>query len=283
MLSFEFLASSSFNDNNYQELGSNFTTEERIVLGVLIFLVFLFGLIGNLFIIVTSYRLLVRKDSVPNYLILYLGVVDLCGVLVIYKPLLLNYVFGRYIGGVFMCNLNGSGIVFFVSFSIVIMLSIILDRYLAVSKPYFYQDKVVFSKTKAIVFIFMCTLISVLICLPPLIGLGSNTLYHPGSFCMFATSWQSNLGKGALIFYKTVLDLFILLAIFGSIAACVSVHKMMTYRAQLSGRSSGNTNEEKIFIRLSLFTMLVFIIIWSPLSVSKLKVCCIIKLNLCLK
>ncbi|CAJ0947263.1 unnamed protein product, partial [Mesorhabditis belari] len=130
--------------------------------------VMLLIVLGNFIVVVTVYRDRKLRMQRQNWLIVSLAVADLLvGLLVM--PLTLTYeVFGEWRMGMLLCETWLALDVLFVTASILHICAISLDRYFSVTSPLTYPAKR--TPQRMITMIAISWLVSLLICLPPILG-----------------------------------------------------------------------------------------------------------------
>lgn len=246
-----------------------FSVNVRVLAGVSLLLAFIIGIVGNLVVLCVIIATLGKKKNIPNILILVLTTVDILLVTVTYVQPLTTYLHGKYIGGYLVCNIHASVVLFFNSMSIIVVISMAIDRYFAVSRPYCYQEKMVSTATKIIIFILVNMTISAAISIPPFLGFGTNTLYYPGTYCMFTLQPTNDRDRTMLMGYLIAFTIMILLVIVANIGGSISVYEMISFRTRYSTSQSADQtdSEEYLFLRLSIVTMATFLILWFPLYV----------------
>ncbi|CAJ0575075.1 unnamed protein product, partial [Mesorhabditis spiculigera] len=124
--------------------------------------------LGNFIVVVTVYRDRKLRMQRQNWLIVSLAVADLLvGLLVM--PLTLAYeVYGEWRMGMFLCETWLALDVLFVTASILHICAISLDRYWSVTSPLTYPAKR--TPHRMMTMIAISWLVSLLICLPPILG-----------------------------------------------------------------------------------------------------------------
>ena len=139
------------------------------------------GVIGNLFAIFVTIKILQDQKLSPNIFVLSLASIDLFGIGMLCTPTWLCYAFGRWIGGDEMCDFQG-----FISLlcslgSGGIATCMAVDRYLAVKTPFWHRRTVTVELAKGIsIGVYIGS--AVIACLPVL-GFGSFVRNLTGTYC----------------------------------------------------------------------------------------------------
>lgn len=253
------------------ELEDILGTDLRLLAGISWGGTFLIGLIGNLFIISVIRRIMKQRQNIPNSLIHMLSVIDLINVLVTYIQPLIVYIHGRYLDRSVLCRIQTVSVIFFNSFSVLVLLGIICERYYAVAKPYSYQEHMAYNGNKIYVFVAFCLLCATGISLPIILGTGHSELYYPGTYCMFTLKKSNPHDRWNLMFYTILIFTAIVITVIASLMSCHTMQKMKTFREQHSTSQRGSSHahsEEYLYIRLCIVSLVVFSVIWIPLLVS---------------
>ncbi|XP_060077352.1 pyroglutamylated RF-amide peptide receptor-like [Ylistrum balloti] len=137
-----------------------------IILMVLYSAVFIFGLLGNIFVIavVIQYQ---HMRTLTNVFLVNLTVGDLLVVCICIPMTLGRYVYSDYIFGTFMCKLTHFLQGTAVAVSSLSLLCISINRYFAIHSPL--KAKVLFSKNKIYLLLFLVWLVSLCSFIPQLV------------------------------------------------------------------------------------------------------------------
>ncbi|OWF52712.1 pyroglutamylated RFamide peptide receptor-like [Mizuhopecten yessoensis] len=137
-----------------------------IILMVLYSAAFISGLLGNIFVIavVIQYQ---HMRTLTNVFLVSLTVGDLLVVLICIPMTLGSYVYSDYIFGTFMCKLTPFLQGTAVAVSSLSLLSISINRYFAIHSPL--KAKVLFSKNKIYLLLFLVWLVSLCSFIPQLV------------------------------------------------------------------------------------------------------------------
>ncbi|XP_066910220.1 allatostatin-A receptor-like [Clytia hemisphaerica] len=252
-------------------LADEFGSNARILAAVSWFMSFLFGLIGNIFIISTISCILKYRKNTPNMLILILTMTDLFCVLVVYIIPGIMYVMNKYLARSWLCDIQTFFLIFTNVQSMILILTITFERYYAVAKPYLYQEHMTYSRRKLALFNIACLSVSMVFSLPTIIQNNHNNIvYFPGTFCMIDLEHVSAIRiVFNVIFYVVILSIFILLNVLGNTLSVCTVRKMSNFRQQhsIGGVQQNRHSEEFLFIRLCVVSCLVSMVVWVPVLV----------------
>ena len=152
-----------------------------------------------------------------------------------------------------------------------------LDRYLALSRPFFYKTSVVFdSKMFVVIFTSLCVF-ALLVSLLPVFGLSANVLQYPRTFCLFRLNARDYKGK-IVVFLNLFLLMLCLVTVLGCNSAVSWTSLRMLERSRQRQRSvdtietssnfSACSTEECQFLKLSVIVMVAFLGCWSLFFVS---------------
>lgn len=191
---------------NRREFGlEKFSEEQFLIGGVTLLLTGVIGVIGNLLVLTTIYRILRHKRNIPNVLILFLAWIDLLVFPLVYPQPLVKYFYGIYIGDYMGCDFQATCIVCLFTLSILLVVLMSFDRLLALFKPFYYDKQLIYDKEKIRVasICFGCSVLT--ISLLPAFGVGRNVLHFPGTFCLF--EWRSDSFEGQAVAHLFVASL----------------------------------------------------------------------------
>ena len=149
--------------------------------GLILFLITLPGTLANVIALLITIKLLRTQLVAPNVLVLGLTLTDLYGITFSTLPTLLCYLHKDWYGGEPMCNFQGVSSMFSPLASGFLATSMAVDRLLAVWKPFLYRTVVTIKKT--VVTIGLSWLVSLILALIPLTGVGRFKRNLTGTFC----------------------------------------------------------------------------------------------------
>lgn len=185
---------------NRREFGQEeFSNDQFLAGGVTLLLTGLIGFVGNLLVLIVTYRILQHRRNIPNILILFLAWVDLLVFPLAYPQSLIKYFFGIYIGDYMACDFQATTITFLFMLSILLVVLMSVDRLLALYKPFYYDKHMIYDKEKVKIASigFGCSVLTV--SLLPAFGVSRNVLHFPGTFCLF--EWGSDSVEGQALVY----------------------------------------------------------------------------------
>lgn len=185
---------------NGREFGQEeFSNDQFLAGGVTLLLTGLIGFVGNLLVLIVTYRILRHRRNIPNVLILFLAWTDLLVFPLAYPQSLIKYFFGVYIGDYMACDFQATTITFLFMCSILLVVLMSVDRLLALYKPFYYDKHMIYDKEKVKIASigFGCSVLTV--SLLPAFGVSRNVLHFPGTFCLF--EWGSETVEGQALVY----------------------------------------------------------------------------------
>lgn len=274
---------------NYQELSKS----ARIASAATLIIAEIIGIIGNLFALILITRILKYRRNIPNILICLLTIVDLMALPMTYSQAILSHIEGRYLGGQLACTYHATAITLFKYLSIVLISLISLERFIAMSYPFCYKERISYDETRKhkIAIVLILVLIAVaIISLLPVIGVGHNVLQYPNSYCSFDMSHKMKSNVVLLAIHITFLSSIAILVIVSNIGVCIQAHKLIQKirpslqiskrevqkSRSLSPSQSGvkktglkklTPRQEKKLLKISIFNIAIFIVCWFPFLV----------------
>ena len=166
--------------------------------GVILSVIILPGLIGNVFALVSTAKIMKLQVKVaPNYYVFALSSIDLFLLVACSSPTLICYLSGRWQGGQIMCDFQGIMSLFCSLSSGSVAALLAVDRFFAVTKPLFYRSHTSINCVAGL--IATAVLISMLISLLPIAGFGSFSMNLTGTYCTI--NWFSTVPKHAAFSY----------------------------------------------------------------------------------
>lgn len=224
---------------NGREFGQEeFSDEQFLAGGVTLLLTGLIGFVGNLLVLIVTYRILRHRRNIPNILILFLAWIDLLVFPSAYPQSLIKYFFGFYIGDYMACDFQATTISFLFMLSILLIVLMSVDRLLALCRPFYYDKHMIYDreKVKITAIGFGCSVLTV--SLLPAFGVSRNVLHFPGTFCLF--EWGSDTVEGKALVYIFMSALASAMVL---IVTCNLVIVVMALR--LSSRRRNSTNKPR--------------------------------------
>lgn len=224
---------------NRREFGQEeFSNEQFLAGGVTLLLSGLIGFVGNLLVLIVTYRILRHRRNIPNVLILFLAWTDLLVFPLAYPQPLIKYFFGVYIGDYMACDFQATTITFLFMSSIILVVLMSVDRLLALSKPFYYDKHMIYDKEKVKIASigFGCSVLTV--SLLPAFGVSRNVLHFPGTFCLF--EWGSDSVDGQALVYIFMFSLACAMVL---VVSCNLITVVMALR--LSRRRQDSINKPR--------------------------------------
>ena len=271
---------------NKREFGlEKFSDEQFLAGGITLLLTGLIGFIGNLLVLIVTYRILRHKRNIPNVLILFLAWIDLLVFPLAYPQPLIKYFFGVYIGDYMACDFHATSITCLFMLSIILVVLMSLDRLLAIYKPFYYEKHMIYDKEKIKVASigFGCSVLT--ISLLPAFGVSRNVLHFPGTFCLFEWGSISFEGQTLVYIFMSSLAAAMLLIVCCNLATVVVALRLFQRRQGVTGSSrrdeeSSNATHvehhgssgkmELQFAKLSGSVAVAFVACWGLFLVSQL-------------
>lgn len=224
---------------NGREFGQEeFSDDQFLAGGVTLMLTGLIGFVGNLLVLIVTYRILRHRRNIPNILILFLAWIDLLVFPLAYPQSLIKYFFGFYIGDYVACDFQATTISFLFMLSILLVVLMSVDRLLALYKPFYYDKHMVYDreKVKITAIGFGCSVLTV--SLLPAFGVSRNVLHFPGTFCLF--EWGSDTVEGKALVY------IFMSALASAMVLIVTCNLLIVVMAlRLSNRRQNSTNKPR--------------------------------------
>ena len=229
------------------------------------------GVIGNIFAIFATIRILREQKLSPNIFVLSLAAIDLFGIIVVCIPTWLCYAFGGWIGGDKLCDFQGFMTLFCSLGSGGIATSMAVDRYLAVKAPFWHRRTFTARLATRVVFgvYFGSALISIL----PVVGFGSFVLNLTSTYCTL--NWFATEIKDIVFSYlfATIGVTLVCTVIFCNINVIVRLFQRKEKSRALSAQSERDEQQkaktlEKQFSRMMIVISTIFLICWVPFMVS---------------
>ncbi|KAK3089783.1 hypothetical protein FSP39_006491 [Pinctada imbricata] len=229
------------------------------------------GVLGNgLALLVLFLSTKTKKRTVFYRLVGLLGVVDLAGTVALSPVTLLQYSrHDRWYGGQPLCDYYSYMMIFFGFTTMFIVAIMALDRYLALIHPYFYASKMSWTRIK--VGLAVLTAFAAIFAFLPIIGLGSNVVHYPNTWCFFDCKGVTTKDELYSYSYAAVGFVVIVFLAFTNISVIVTLTKMhmVTHFRKPSCRSIHVciSSEEAQMIIFLIGVVIVFVGCWAPLMI----------------
>ncbi|XP_060083387.1 prostaglandin E2 receptor EP4 subtype-like [Ylistrum balloti] len=252
------------------ENGTDFesTLKKPMVSLVVPAVMFAAGVFGNILaLVVLGCSSREHKRTVFYRLVGGLAMTDLFGTMCTSPVTLVIYANNlKWVGGQSLCNYSSFMLIFAGFTTLFIVCFMALDRYIALTHPYFYSAKITHHKVKYILGALWGVAFS-LACLP-LIGLGENVLHFPGTWCFFDFRGKELRVKMFAYLYSFI-GIGVILAIFIlNIIVIATVWKMRQMTSVQNSYSNIKCLDSEIQMVIFLVGILaVFGLCWAPLMV----------------
>ncbi|XP_067847724.1 prostaglandin E2 receptor EP2 subtype-like [Heptranchias perlo] len=240
-------------------------------------LMFAAGVLGNvlaLIVLGVHKRDNRSKVSLFHILVTSLIVTDLMGTLLISPVVLTAYVKGQPLLALNLCDYCAFAMAFFGLTSMFILFAMALERCLSISCPYFYQRHT--SKRCGLIAIPAIYIFCILFCSLPLMGVGTNAQYFPGTWCFIAMKVQGLEMKHRVysLSYAILMTVLIVSILLCNVSVIVNLCRMyQRQKARRRSNASGtrrdrfsNSEEVDHLILLAIVTV-TFVVCSVPLTV----------------
>lgn len=238
--------------------------------GVILGIIATPGVIGNIFALVVTAKLLKVQKQSPNVFIIGLACCDLIGILTVCIPTWICYAFEGWQGGDLLCNFQGFATLLFSMGSGLMATSMSIDRFLSIKAPFFHRSHVKVSTATKLVFVIM--VFSSIFAVMPVLGFGSFVLNLTGTYCTINWFASEVKDKAFSCIYATVGILMVLVVVLCNIAVILLLLKKRKIRQKLSATFHNKIREKKSssdrlqqqFSRMMMIISLLFLICWIP-------------------
>ncbi|XP_067847729.1 prostaglandin D2 receptor-like isoform X2 [Heptranchias perlo] len=204
-------------------------------------LLFTTGLIGNTIALVILGKH--KRDSrrrVSAFYILVTGLVltDLFGKCLISPVVFVSYASNLTLKALgannHLCDYFSFSMSFFGLASMFILFAMALECWLSISHPFFYQEH--FTKRRVIVIFPVVYIFCLLFCSMPLMGLGSNKQYCPGTWCFINMTMVEQTPSFSVL-YATLMAILIASVLLCNSSVAINLTKMYRKQRQRSNSS----------------------------------------------
>ena len=256
-----------YNVSTYQTQAPNPTQ------GAILASIALPGIIGNIFAIIITVRLLKLKvhQLSPNVFVFGLTCIDFFAVLGISTPTLIVYVAGKWIGGEDMCRFQGFVALFCSLASGGIAVVMAVDRCIAVSCPFWYRAKMTVSLARNAVLAVITS--AAALSLLPVGGIGGFLKSLRGTFCTF--DWFSRDLEDVVFSYVILVysGVLIVTLMFCNVNVIVKLFQETKRKRSASVRSVEENSSCEKSLEWQLGWMMIvisaiFLLCWIPFTVS---------------
>ncbi|KXJ25646.1 prostaglandin E2 receptor EP4 subtype [Exaiptasia diaphana] len=262
---------------NQREFGQEaFSDEQFLAGGITLLLSGTIGFVGNIFVLIITYRILRYRRNIPTIFILFLSWTDLLTFPLIYPQSLLKYFVGVYVGDYVGCDYQGTVITLLYGISITLVLMMSVDRLLALHKPFCYERYITYDKEKVKVTAIGVGTAGLTMSLLPAFGVGRNVLHFPGTFCLFEWGAETVDGRALLYIYMTLLSIAMLTIVFCNLGVVILTWRLVrrvqgdstlgdkeSAAPKARPKSSSHVEMEMQFAKISCVAAIAFVGCWS--------------------
>lgn len=235
-------------------------------------IMFVAGVFGNVVALLFLWQ--ARRDnthSVFYRLVAGLAVTDLVGILATTPVTIVVYNNNRqWVGGQPLCTYFSFMMIFAGLATVFIVGAMAVERYLAILHPYAYESHVRPARVKYVMGLIL--LVAVLISCLPLVGLGRNVCYFPGTWCFFDFYSDRTADKIFSFFYASLGLLVIAATAVCNIAVMCTLLRMRRISTTLGKSNEGRTLNMTSEMQMIFFLagiVVVFATCYVPLMVSR--------------
>lgn len=228
-------------------------------------MMFASGVFGNLlaiFVLARSSR--EHKQTVFYRLVGTLACTDLFGTCATSPVTLAVYANNlKWVGGVPLCNYESFMLIFAGYATICIIGTMAVDRFLAISYPFFYDKHITASRAKYIVIGIWC-FAAFMGCLP-IMGLGENINQFPGTWCFF--NFTSSVVKNQIFAYLyAIMGLLVIgVTAISNVVVTFALLKMRRKAVKMMNSSNTKTCDSELQMMVLLLGIIfVFSTCWCP-------------------
>ncbi|XP_067679663.1 prostaglandin E2 receptor EP4 subtype-like [Haliotis asinina] len=226
------------------------------------------GVFGNVLALIVLYRSRHNhKRTVFYRLVGGLACTDLFGTAAVSPVTIMVYNNGRkWLGGQPLCNYFSFMMIFAGMATVLIVGVMAVERYVAIIHPYQYEAK--FSSGKVIFILAGVWLFAFVVSCLPLMGLGTNVLQFPGTWCFFDWTGDKVTDKLFTYFYASVgLVVILMTALCNAAVMCVLAQMRRKLNMSHKYSQSGQLDNEAQMMVLLAGIILVFATCYAPLMV----------------
>lgn len=240
--------------------------------GVILGIIATPGIIGNIFALVVTAKLLKVQKLTINVFVFGLCCCDLAGLVTICVPTWLCYIFGEWQGGHHLCDFQGFATILFTMGSGMMATSMSADRVVSIKAPIFHMAKVNVRIASRIVVVVL--LFSAVFAIMPVLGFGSFVRNLTGTYCTINWFAEQSSDKAFSYIFAMCGILMILAVVASNITVIVLLLQKRRARNNLRGMRAAKAKElsanEKLeiqFARMMILISILFIVCWTPFMV----------------
>ena len=241
--------------------------------GVILGIIATPGIIGNIFALVVTAKLLKSQKLTINVFVFGLCCCDLAGIITVCVPTWTCYIFRGWQGGDHLCNFQGFATIMFTMGSGMMATLMSIDRVVSIKAPVFHLAKVNIRVTSRLVVAVL--LISALFAIMPVLGFGSFVLNLTGTYCTINWFAQRPSDKAFSYIFATFGILMILAVVISNTTVVILLFQKRRARINLKGmrvtkakQVSANERIEIQVTRMMILISILFLVCWTPFMVS---------------
>uniref|UniRef100_UPI00398F7B51 prostaglandin D2 receptor-like n=1 Tax=Pristiophorus japonicus TaxID=55135 RepID=UPI00398F7B51 len=230
-------------------------------------LLFSTGLIGNIIaLLILGKHKNSSRRQVSVFYILVTGLVltDLLGKCLVSPVVFVSYASNLTLRALAeadsLCDYFSFSMSFFGLASMFILFAMALECWLSISHPFFYQEH--FTRRRVVVIFPVVYIFCLLFCSLPLVGLGSNKQYCPGTWCFFNMATVESTSSFS-VFYATLMAILIAAVLLCNSSVAINLAKMYRRQRQRSNSSLSFRNRTKRFAHAEEVDHLILLVLMS--------------------
>ncbi|XP_071809152.1 G-protein coupled receptor 52-like isoform X2 [Asterias amurensis] len=223
------------------------------------------ALAGNTLSVFVSHRILTYRESIPDMITGTLAAFDLLNIVSVHTPTIISMATKQWTGGTYVCSYQ-----YFMAWSCLktsffIILLLTIDRYIALTKPFYYRGKVTIRKMK--IAIFALVLFSFGSTSVTIIWFSDEIALLPNWYlCMNSWGTASQYYSYILAFYGLTFILGVVVFNVCNIGIVYSLmrHNKKTQKMRLRVLSEAQDRRERRVAKIIESLSVVFMLFWMP-------------------
>ncbi|XP_033647837.1 muscarinic acetylcholine receptor M3-like isoform X2 [Asterias rubens] len=223
------------------------------------------ALAGNTLSVFVSHRILTYRESIPDMITGTLAAFDLLNIVSVHTPTIISMANKKWTGGTYVCSYQ-----YFMAWSCLktsffIILLLTIDRYIALTKPFYYRGKVTIRKMK--IAIFALVLFSFGSTSVTIIWFSDEIALLPNWYlCMNSWGTASQYYSYILAFYGLTFILGVVVFNVCNIGIVYSLmrHNKKTQKMRLRVLSEAQDRRERRVAKIIESLSVVFMLFWMP-------------------
>ncbi|XP_072027873.1 D(1) dopamine receptor-like [Amphiura filiformis] len=270
-------ANMSINATEAPGPASIYSKSEQIILGIVLFSIVFVSIVGNIMVIIAVLSFKRLRDNVTNYFIISLAVADLMLSTFVMPYNAVNEILGYWPFGIVFCDIYQALDILSCTASILNLCVISLDRYLAITSPFTYYERITHKTVGILIAVVWC--IAFLISALPVNldfhedpDLAEIGWYTDPQFCVLAMNPTFALVSSVISFYiPMTIILFVYARIF--VVARRQARQIAAYEntaKRFAGTSKKSMARERKAAKTLAIIVGVFIACWLPFFIVNL-------------